>query len=94
MMKDTAILALLVLGKSHTRHKMPVRVGFLTPKMSVQALTAHVVWQLQPPHFLSHYFLYFSGLNWANPKKAAVLFEEFSAVNDPFFFLDESWILL
>lgn len=62
--------------------------------MPVQALTAHIVCQLQPPHFLSPCFLYFSGLNRASPKKAAVLFGEFSAVNDPFFFLDESWILL
>lgn len=68
--------------------------GVFKFKMPGQPLAAYIIWQLQPPHPLSHYFFHFSGLNWANPKKAAVLFRWFSAVNDPFFLLDESRILL
>lgn len=36
-------------------------------------------------------FLVYTG---QTQKPPAVLFEEFSVVNDPFYFLDESWILL
>lgn len=68
--------------------------GVFEFKMPVQPLAAYIIWQLEPTLPLSHYFFHFSGLNWANPKKAAVLFRWFSAVNDPFFFLDESRILL
>lgn len=67
-MKDAAVLALLLLGNSHTRQQTSGHGGIFNPKMTVQVLTAHVVWQLQPPHFLSCYFLYFSGSYWANPK--------------------------
>lgn len=92
--KDVAVLALLVLGNSHSRHRMPLRVGFLPPKCQCRLSLLMLSGSCSHHIFPSHYFLYFSSLNWENPKKAAVLFEEFSVVNDPFFFLDESWILL